>query len=132
MNLLGRLALAIGYPQALSADEVDFAFILDGREVRAVDLEKRLVLKCHISRNEEELPRLASYSAGRMLREDAILYWDERESAAILSQEISADATTHQLKVFFETFADSCDWWLARTEPEQVDSSSFPEMVIRP
>ena len=96
-----------------------------------LDLEKRLVLLREISREEDELPRLASYSVGRALREDAILYWDERIGAAVLSQEIQASATAHELKVFFETFADSCDWWLARTAAEPVDSASFPEMVIR-
>lgn len=132
MNVLGRLALAIGYPQGISADSVDFVFKVDGGEVRAIDLEKRLVLLREISRDEEVLPRLASYAIGRILRENAVLYWDERTGAAVLSQEIPLPATTHELKVFFEAFADSCDWWLARTAAEPVDSTSFPEMVIRP
>ena len=129
---MGRLALAIGYPQEVPADSVDFPFKVDGGEIRALDLEKRLVLLREILRDEDELPRLASYSVGRVLREDVILYWDERIGAAVLSQEIPASATAHELKVFFETFADSCDWWLARTAAEPVDSASFPEMVIRP
>ena len=132
MNAVGRLASAIGYPQEVPGDSVDFAFKVDGGEIRALDLEKRLVLLREISREEDELPRLASYSVGRVLRENAILYWDERIGAAVLSQEIPASATAHELKVFFETFADSCDWWLARTAAEPVDSASFPEMVIRP
>ena len=132
MNAVGRLASAIGYPQEVPADSVDFVFKVDGGEIRALDLEKRLVLLREISREEDELPRLASYSVGRVLRENAILYWDERIGAAVLSQEIPASATAHELKVFFETFADSCDWWLARTAAEPVDSASFPEMVIRP
>ena len=132
MNAVGRLASAIGYPQEVPADSVDFTFKVDGGEIRALDLEKRLVLLREISREEDELPRLASYSVGRALREDAILYWDERIGAAVLSQEIPVSATAHELKVFFGTFADSCDWWLARTAAEPVDSASFPEMVIRP
>ena len=132
MNAVGRLASAIGYPQKVPADSVDFTFKVDGGEIRALDLEKRLVLLREISREEDELPRLASYSVGRTLREDAILYWDERIGAAVLSQEIPASATAHELKAFFETFADSCDWWMARTAAEPVDSTSFPEMVIRP
>ena len=132
MNAVGRLASAIGYPQEVPADSVDFIFKVDGGEIRALDLEKRLVLLREISREEDELPRLASYSVGRILREDAILYWDERIGAAVLSQEIPASATAHELKAFFETFADSCDWWMARTAAEPVDSTSFPEMVIRP
>ena len=132
MNAVGRLASAIGYPQEVPADSVDFTFKVDGGEIRALDLEKRLVLLREISREEDELLRLASYSVGRALREDAILYWDERIGAAVLSQEIQASATAQELKVFFETFADSCDWWLARTAAEPVDSASFPVMVIRP
>ena len=132
MDVVGRLALAIGYPQEVPADAVDFTFKVDGGEIRALDLEKRLVLLREISREEDELLRLASYSVGRILREDAILYWDERIGAVVLSQEIPVSATAHELKVFFETFADSCDWWLARTAAEPVDPASFPEMVIRP
>lgn len=132
MNVIGRLASTIGYPQVVPADSVDFAFKVDDGEVRALDLDKRLVLTREISREVDDLPRLAAYSAGRMLREDATLYWDERCGAAMLAQEILATATSHELKVFFETFADSCDWWLARTAAEPVKSSSFPEMVIRP
>ena len=132
MNAMGRLALAIGYPQEVPEDAVNFVFNVDGGEIRAIDLEKRLVLLREISRVEEDLARLASYSVGRTLRENAVLYWGERSGAAMLSQEIPASATAHELKVFFETFADSCDWWLARTAAEPVDSTSFPEMVIRP
>lgn len=132
MNIVGRFASAIGYPQEVPADSVDFAFKVDGGEIRALDLEKRLLLLREISREEDALPRLASYTVGRALREDAVLYWDERIGAAVLSQEIPASATAHELRVFFETFADSCDWWLARTAAEPVDSASFPEMVIRP
>ena len=132
MNIIGRLASAISYPQGVPADVVDFAFKVDDGEVHAFDLEKRLVLAREISREEDELPRIASYSAGRMFREDAALYWDERRGAAMLAQEISATAAPHEMKVFFETFADSCDWWLARMEAEPMKTASFPEMVIRP
>ena len=132
MNVIGRLAVAIGYPLVVPADRLDFTFKVDDGEVRALDLDKRIVLTRVISREIEDLPRLAAYSAGRMLRESATLYWDERGGAVMLAQEISATATSHELKVFFETFADSCDWWLARTAAEPVKSASFPELVIRP
>ena len=132
MNVIGRLASAIGYPLAVPADSVDFTFKVDDGELRALDLDKRLVLMREVSRDEDDLPRLASYSAGRMLREDATLYWDGRNGAAMLAQEIPSTATSHELKVFFETFADSCDWWLARTAPGPAVPTSFPEMVIRP
>ena len=132
MKAVGRLALAIGYPQEAPADSVDFTFKVDGGEIRALDLEKRIVLLREISREKDDLPRLASYSAGRTLRESAVLYWDERIGAAVLSQECPVSATMHELRAFFEMFADSCDWWLARAAAKPVDSASFPEMVIRP
>ena len=132
MNAIGRLASAIGYPQVVPADAVEFVFKVDGGDVHAFDLEKRLVLAREISREEDDLPRLASYSAGRILKEDATLCWDGRRGAAMLAQEISATAVSHELKVFFENFADSCDWWLARTAAEPVKTAAFPEMVIRP
>jgi hypothetical protein len=132
MSVLGRLMLAIDYPQTVPADASEFVFKVDGGDVRAIDLEKRLVLTRVISRDEESLATLASYSAGRMLREDAALYWDERAGAAILAQEISSSATDQELKTFFETFADSCDWWMARTAAEPVRSASFPGMLFRP
>jgi hypothetical protein len=132
MSTIGKLALAIGYPQVVPADVLEFAFKVDGGEVHASDLEKRLVLSREISREEEDLPRLASYSTGRILREDAALYWDGRRGAAMLAQEIPAAAAPHALKAFFESFADSCDWWLARTAAEPVKTAAFPEMVIRP
>jgi hypothetical protein len=106
MRAIGRLALAIGYPQEVPADSVDFSFKVDGGEIRALDLEKRLVLLREISREEDELLRLASHTVGRILREDAILYWDERIGAVVLSQDIPVSATAHELKAFFETFAD--------------------------
>ena len=132
MNVLGTLASAIDYPLGVPADAVEFVFKVDDGDVIAQDLERRLVLSREMSREEDDFPRLASYSAGRILREDAILYWDERRGAVMLAQEISASAAPHELKRFFETFADSCDWWLARTAAEPIKTVSFPEMVIRP
>ena len=123
MNVLSRLASVIGYPQTVPADTVDFTFKVDDGEVRALDLEKRLVLMREISREEDDLPKLASYAAGRMLREDAVLHWDGRSGSAVLTQEIPASATSYEMKVSFEAFADSCDWWLARTASKPVDSS---------
>ena len=129
---VGRLALAVSYPQNVPADASDFVFKVDGGGIRAVDLGNRIVLLREITRNEDDLPRLASCSFGRTLRDNAILHWDESTGAAVLSQEIPASATSHEMKVSFETFADSCDWWLACTAAEPVDPATFPEMVIRP
>ena len=132
LNPIGRLASAIGYPQVVPADAVEFSFKVDDLEIDAIDLESRLVLLCEISRNEEDFSRLATYAAGRILRDDAIVYWDERREAAMLSQEITSSASPVGFKNFFEAFAGSCDWWSARTAAKPLESSSFPEMVIRP
>jgi hypothetical protein len=132
MSALTRLISAIGYPQAVPADAVEFVLRVDDGDVRCLDLEKRLVLMRELTREADELYRLATYSMGRMLREDATLYWDTQREAAVLAQEISVTASEHELRVFFETFIDACDWWLARIVAEPMDSTSFPEMVIRP
>ena len=132
MSALTRLASAIGYSQVVPADAVEFVFKVDGGDVRCLDLEKRLVLMRELSQDEDDLRHLASCSMGRILREEAMVYWDTQRHAAVLAQEIQASASSHELRVFFETFADSCDWWLARVAAEPMDFSSFPEMVIRP
>lgn len=132
MSSIARLASSIGYPQEIPAGVVDFVFKVDDGEIHCIDLEKRLVLMRELTRDEDEFLRLASYSMGRILREDAMLYWDARMNAVVLAQEIKSSASTHELRVFFETFADSCDWWLARVTAEPMNTSLFPEMVIRP
>lgn len=132
MSLLTRLASAIGYSQEVPAEAVEFVFKVDGGDVRCLDLEKRLVLMRELSQDEDDLHHLASCCMGRMLREEAMVYWDTQRRAAVLAQEIQASASSHELRIFFETFADSCDWWLARVAAEPMDFSAFPEMVIRP
>lgn len=132
MSALTKLASAIAYPQAVPVDAVEFTFQVDDGEVRGLDLEKRLVLMRELTRDEEELYRLATYSMGRMLREDAMVYWDTQREAVVLAQEIAITASAHELRVFFETFMDACDWWLARVTAEPMDTIAFPEMVIRP
>ena len=132
MNVICRFATAIGYPQTVPAEREEFTFVVDGGEMRALDLGGRLVLTREISCEEEAVPRLAAYSPGRLLRESATLYWDVRCGAVKLAQEIPADATERELKVFFESFADSCDWWLARAASEPAAPVSFPGMAIRP
>ena len=130
MSALERFASAIEYPQAVPAEAVSFAFMVDGGEIRCLDLGKRLVFMRELTRQEDELMRLARYCVGRILREEASLFWDGE--AAILSQEIPTTASAYEMRTSFEAFLDSCDWYLARMEPVGINSSSFPEMVIRP
>ena len=131
---VARLMRAIGYPERASRGAVSSILRVDGVEVSAEEAGGRLVLSCELTDDESLLPKLAEYSAGRMLREDASLAYGNRR--AILWQDAPADAGVHELKRLFETFMDSCDWWRDRVESrksggedgEDVDKT----MVIRP
>ena len=80
------------------------------------------------------LPRLAEYAAGRMLREDAVLAFDPKSDAAFLWREIDGGSDSLALRLCFEEFADSCEWWRERLEVHggAADAPEFPEMMIRP
>ena len=132
MSVVARLVSVIGYPQTVPADSTDFSFKVDDGEIRAADLGGRLLLTRERSRRTDDLTRLAVCAAGRILKEDAVLYWDGRAEALMLAQEIDAGASAETLRGSFEKFADSCDWWTARAGQEPARSSFFPEMVIRP
>ena len=99
--VLTRLASAIGYSQEVPAEAVEFVFKVDGGDVRCLDLEKRLVLMRELSQDEDDLHHLASCCMGRMLREEAMVYWDTQRRAAVLAQEIQASASSHELRIFW-------------------------------
>jgi len=107
-----RLAEAIGYPERASAGAASFTFQVDGCEILASEAGGALRLVCRLTDDAAQFPRLAEYAAGRMLREDATLACDQ--SGAFLWQETSAAGDAQALQRLFETFCDSCDWWLAR------------------
>jgi hypothetical protein len=69
-----------------------------------------------------------------MLREDAVLAFDQRSGAAILWREVDGSADERTLQRAFENFADSCDWWRERIAAQSGDQEApaFPEMMIRP
>ena len=129
-----RLAKAIGYPDRVPAGVVSFAFRVDGAEIAAEEIDDRLVLSRVLSDDATILPTLATYAAGRMLKEEAVLsYGDGR---AFIWQDASVDADAHALLRLFETFMDSCDWWWARIDAlrgNETSEASMPETVmIRP
>ena len=129
-----RLAKAIGYPDRVPDGVVSFVFRVDGAEIAAAEMDGRLVLSRLLSDDASLLPTLATYAAGRMLKEEAVLsYGDGR---AFIWQEASADADAHGLTRLFETFMDSCDWWWARIDALRgsgTSEASMPETVmIRP
>ena len=127
-----HLCDAIEYPEEVPEENGVCLLRVDGGNVLAVVRNGRLVLSKVISREEKDLVQLTAFAAGRILREEAILAWDERAAACILWQEISAEAESVELRRFFEAFMDSCDWWQARKSEFEVPQAAFPNIVIRP
>lgn len=130
--MISRLARAIGYPETV-ADDIDvFAFRVDGGAVIAEKTPYGLVLKKTLEIPFENLNVFAAYAAGRMLREEAVLAWDDRAERALLWREIPGRADAQTMKEAFEEFADSCDWWIQRVAEIDAPKSVFPDIMIRP
>ena len=128
-----QLLKSIGYPEQ-APDGVDsFTLFVDGGEIVVQTNGRGLRLLCSLTDDESQLPRLAGYAAGRMLREDAVLSYGRQ--GAFLWQEIPPGSDRVEMQRNFEMFADACDWWRARlveSEPGGESPSAFPEMMIRP
>ena len=123
----------VGYPDRAPEGSVSFALRVDGREVLADEREGRIVLSSVLTADESQLPQLAKYAAGRMLREDAVLAWGGK---AFLWQDAPANADSGAMARLFECFMDSCDWWRERVDALQgreAPSTDVAEtMMIRP
>ena len=133
-NSVERLVAAIGYPERISGNGVSTVLRVDGMEVSAEEADRRIRLSYVLTDDEALLSMLATYAAGRMLKEEAALsYGDGR---AFLWQEAPADADARVMLRLFETFMDSCDWWRARVDALRGNvevAAAVPEtMVIRP
>ena len=133
MTATARLAQAIGYPEEVPAGARSFVFLADGHAIEAVEDAGRLRLTCRFPQGGEEgdLVRLAEYATGRLLKEEAVFAWDPEAEAPMLWQDVPAAAGDALLRRFFEVFATSCDWWMARVGDAAV-VSRLPEMVILP
>ena len=131
-NALERLCEAIAYPETVPEDATRFQLQVDGGEVTVRLVGHRLVLSRVIDREENDLSQLAIFAAGRILKEESVLAWDERASACILWQEVQENAEGGELTRFFESFMDSCDWWLARAGELNAPPPAYPDIVIRP
>ena len=107
MNPIASLAIAVGYPEKVADDIGVFTFSVDGEEIVAQSLSSRLILKRYLDVPFDNLSVFASYAAGRMLREDAVLAWDDRAERAFLWREIPEKAAAAEMKAAFEDFADS-------------------------
>ena len=130
-NAADRLLAAIGYPERIPNTNEPFTLRVDGREVLVEMSAGRIVLSVALTEDESMIPALAAYAAGRMLREEATLAYGKGN--VFLWQDAPADADDRALVRLFESFSDSCDWWLARVEERgKGDAVEISESVIRP
>lgn len=130
---LDRFLSAIGYPEKASDGATSFPLLVDDGEVLVRAEGARLVLSRVLSREAEDLPRLASFAPGRMLREEAVLAADPApDGAAFLWCYLPADASAAAIQHAFESFCDSCDWWLERVDEFAAPEPEIPPMMIRP
>ena len=106
------LVAAIGYPERPPGGAMSFTLQVDGADVLAEERGGRLRLSLTLSTDETQFPQLASYAAGRILKEEATL--SAGEASIFLWQDAPADSDGRVFSRLFETFMDSCDWWRAR------------------
>ena len=130
---IDRFLTAIGYPEKASDGATSFPLLVDDGEVLVRAEAGRLVLSRVLSRDPEDLPRLASFVPGRMLREEAVLAADPgADGAAFLWRDLPADASPGAMQLAFESFCDSCDWWLERIDEFSAPEPEIPPLMIRP
>lgn len=134
-NQFVRLCEVIGYPaEDVVQDGASCLLKVDDEDIRVTLQANRYVFSCiicHMDKDSSLLETLAGYATGRLLKEEAVLAWDETEGAIILWQEAPENSTSAALRRIFELFLTSCDWWLSRVRND-AQMSTFPEMMIRP
>ena len=124
-TVISRLAKAIDYPDEVPDGASSFVFRVDGAEILASSEEGSVRLVHDLGAKDSDLPALADYAVGRMLREEAVLAAPPSEGSPFLWQEAP--------RRFFESFMDSCDWWRARvTDLGSESDPAIHEIVIRP
>lgn len=126
------LANAVGYPEMVPEGASSFAFRIDDRVISAEKSNSRLVLRRVLDVSPDDLARFAAFAAGRMLREEAVLAWDERSEKAFLWREIPSGTDAAGLRTTFEDFCASCDWWDSRAGELHVPRTVFPDIMIYP
>ena len=134
-STISKLARAIGYPDEIPPRASVFPLQVDDGEITAMEMDGRLVLQAVLAscgENAALLETLASYAAGRILREEAVLAYDPQSDSVLLWQPAPADADAMQLREFFERFTASWDWWRARVQEILSPKPTFPEVMIRP
>lgn len=112
---------------------MSFSILVDGGTVELSTDGGRIIFSRTLAATATDLPRLASFAPGRMLREEATLSAGPKTGdAAFLWQDIAADASASAMQRAFESFCDSCDWWKERTEDFSEPQSEIPPLMIRP
>ncbi len=128
-----RLLEAVGYPEKAPDGAVSFSLLVDGGEVEARAGSGRVFLSRALACGKEDLARLAALAPGRMLREEAVLAAEPGPNGgAFLWQDAPDTADARALQRLFETFCDSCDWWLERVGEFSAPEPEIPPMMIRP
>lgn len=130
--MIATLADAIGYPERVLDGTRSFAFRIDEAIIIAEYTGSRLVLRHELDVSTEDLVQFAIFAAGRMLREEAVLGWDERSEKAFLWREIPSRLDAADLRSAFEDFCDSCDWWDSRVGELHIPRTVFPDIMIHP
>ena len=128
-----RLLEAIGYPEKASGDADSSDILVDGGVVHARARSGRILLSRALTGDSAHLPRLAAFAPGRMLREEATLAAEPGpDGEAFLWQDLPEDAPAAAMQRAFETFCDSCDWWLDRVAGFSEPEPEIPPLTIRP
>lgn len=130
--MIGRLATAIRYPEEIPEGSVQYLFRVDGLGYAVEVLGSRLIVKYRLDITEDDVVSFATFAAGRMLREEAVLAWDEHAQEAFLWQELPVRGSAAELAAAFGAFVDACEWWIDRVENLHVPASVFPKMMIQP
>lgn len=130
---------AIEYPEEAEIGATGYVLRVDDAQVEAEEVEGMLRFRRELVDGSPDsasiAATLATYAPGRMLKEEAVLAADRKTRAVYLWQEypVKKLADLRMYKRYFETFMDSCDWYLARIEDEKSPSpSAFPNLTIRP
>ena len=131
-EVIKRLAAAIDYPEPVPPGTEKFTFLVDDGEVKAIAASGELRLELELPADGEHAVRLAEFAAGRILREEATLAWDAAAEKFFLWQTVPDTLSDERLRLFFEVFTASCDWWLDRLREESVPAAPIPELIIPP